>query len=121
MMTAIQLLLFVGVLFGFIVWVCQQAGYTLKNAVDIFSTLILICAFCALFLSLVSCDAKVTGNTTHTVQGEATVRMEIALDYCKDIPPEQKLECLETFADLIEMLKGDKELDNLIEEMEGGV
>lgn len=121
MITAMQILLFVGILFGFIVWICQQAGYTLQTAVNVFSTFVMITVFCAVFLSLVACDTKVTGETTHTVQGEATVRMEIAIDYCKDIPPEQKLECLETFADLIEMMKGDTELDALIGEMEGGV
>jgi hypothetical protein len=50
MMQAMQILLFVGILFGFTVWVCQQAGFTLRTAINLFATLIMIAAFCALFL-----------------------------------------------------------------------
>jgi hypothetical protein len=104
MMQAMQILLFVGVLFGLIVWVCQQAGLTLKTAIDVFSTFIMITVICALFLSLVACGPK---SSTHTVQGEATVKIVVGVDLtvCDQFPESsERLECIKALLDLAKIM-----------------
>lgn len=100
MIYAMQLLLFVGVLFGLIVWSCNQAGVTLKTAIDVFASIIMVVVFCTLFLIIMACGPK---SSTHTVQGEATVRVVIGVDLavCEQFPEgSERLECIRALIDL---------------------
>lgn len=118
-MIAIQILLFVGILFGFTVWACQQAGLSLKTAINVFSTFIMIAAFCALFLSLVACGPK---SSTHTVQGEATIKVVVGVDLtvCDQFPVDQRLECVQALLDLAKTLN-EKDEDNGFDGLIGGL
>lgn len=51
-------------------------------------------------------NVEVKGKTTHTVQGEATVRMVVEVDttICDELPAEDRLECIEALIDLAKML-----------------
>jgi hypothetical protein len=108
MITAIEILLFVGILFGFTVWACQQAGFTLKTAINMFSTFIMIAVFCVMFLALVACGPR---SSTHTVQGEATVQVVVGVDLtvCDQFPVEERLECIQALLDLAKTLNEKEE------------
>jgi hypothetical protein len=51
-------------------------------------------------------NVEVKGKTTHTVQGEATVRMVVEVDttICDELPAEDRLECIQTLIDLAKVL-----------------
>jgi hypothetical protein len=119
-MTAIQILLFVGILFGFIVWICQQAGFTLQTAVNVFSTFIMITVLCALFLSLVACGPK---SSTHTVQGEATIKVVVGVDItvCDQFPVDQRLECVQALLDLAKTLNEKDDEESAFDGLIGGI
>lgn len=120
MMYAMQILLFVGLLFGFTVWICQQSGYSLKTAVDIFSAFVMVGVLCVMFLALVACGPK---SSTHTVQGEATIKVVVGVDLtvCDQFPVEQRLECVQALLDLAKTLNEKDEDESGFDGLVGGV
>lgn len=57
-------------------------------------------------LFLVGCDASISGESTHTVQGEATVRVVVGVDVtaCQDLNPEEKAECIAAMVELAKVI-----------------
>lgn len=57
------------------------------------------------------CDASVKGDTTHTVQGEATVRIVVGVDVtaCEGLEPAAKAECIQAMIELAKVMQQAKE------------
>lgn len=57
-------------------------------------------------LFLVGCDASISGESTHTVQGEATVRVVVGVDVtaCEGLNPEEKAQCIKDLMDLAKII-----------------
>lgn len=63
---------------------------------------ILLSALFFMAVCCTGCGVKVKGDTTHTLQGEATVKVVIGVDVsiCQDLEPEAKAECIQSLLDL---------------------
>lgn len=65
---------------------------------------VMILFLVVMLLCCTACGPKITiqGGSTHTVQGEATVKVVIGVDttVCEGLEPAAKLECIQALLDL---------------------
>ena len=96
----IGLLALFGVIFCIAAAILVSAVSSTKAAVDFFVTGLVIVAISSFVLAVAGCGPK---SSTHTVQGEATIKVVVGVDVtvCDQFPEgQQRLECVQSLLDL---------------------
>lgn len=65
-----------------------------------------VVGICLIIMS--SCGSlKVSGETKHTVQGTATIRLEVDASLCDSLPEADRAACIEKLLDLLTKAQGE--------------